>query len=296
MAGVGQTLEHQAAHLEESLGRRAVERMPRLAPRASSKDASRRPLRQFGRVCVSDILPDPDQPRQEFAEEALERLAQSLRTKGQLSPIRVRWSERHHKWVIVCGERRWRAAVRAGLQEIDCSFQEADLEPAAVLEQQLIENCLREDLQPLEEAKAFAKLMEFHGWTGKELAGALQVAPSRVSRALALLRLPADIQDRVAAGQLAARSAYELSKLKNPGTQRELAAHGALSPAQAARAVRQRQGRARTYGVRQTFFTERGWTVVVSAPRKGTYHDIEQALSQALEEVRHRIDNQRELY
>jgi ParB family chromosome partitioning protein len=95
-------------------------------------------------------------------------LAQSIRDKGQLSPIRVRWSAEADKWIIVVGQRRWRATQRAGLTTIDCYFHEQDLSESQILEEQLIENCLREDLQPLEEAKACEKLMELNGWNAKE--------------------------------------------------------------------------------------------------------------------------------
>jgi len=94
-------------------------------------------------------VPDPEQPRLEFSEDAIERLAQSIHGKGQLSAIRVRWSEPIQKWVIIAGERRWRATKRAGLPTIDCYFHDGELAKSEALEQQLIENCLREDLKPV---------------------------------------------------------------------------------------------------------------------------------------------------
>ena len=121
------------------------------------------------------VIPDPEQPRVEFSEEAIERLAQSITRKGQLSAIRVRWSDEFSKWVIIAGERRWRATKRAGLPTIDCYFHENGISKSEVLEQQLIENCLREDLQPIEEAKAFSMLMDLNGWTGQAGGG----SPSR---------------------------------------------------------------------------------------------------------------------
>ena len=110
--------------------------------------------------------------------------------------------------MIISGERRWRAAQKAGLTEIECCFREAELSSSEILEEQLIENCLREDLQPIEEAQAFAALMRLNSWTGKEVAKALRVHPSRVSRALALLKLPEEIQEQVNTGEIPARSAY----------------------------------------------------------------------------------------
>ena len=296
MAGTRAALERIGAHLEESMGVREHDLRPKLSPVPHSKDAGRRPLRNVGRVDVNMVIPDPDQPRVEFSQEAIDRLAQSIREKGQLSAIRVRWSDALNKWVIVAGERRWRATKQAGLPTIDCYFHEDELSKSEVLEQQLIENCLREDLKPLEEAKAFSLLMDLNGWTGKQVAEALRVQPSKVTRALALLRLPGDIQDDVEAGHISPRSAYELSKLDDDDARRELArkaASGRLTHDQAAKAVRQRKGKraAQPRSTKLTFQAENGWRITVSAGRRGTYHEIEQALSQALDEVRHRIAN-----
>src|SRR5262245_61900264 len=127
MSSTRKTLEAMSANLEESMGLRLLDLQPRLTPVPTNKDAGRRPLRQFGKVEVARVIPDPKQPRVEFSEDALERLAQSIREKGQLSPIRVRWSDDHQKWIIICGERRWRAAQRAGLPEIECYFHDNEL-------------------------------------------------------------------------------------------------------------------------------------------------------------------------
>ena len=301
MATTRSALEGITGNLQESLGVRRRESRPQLSPVPHAKDAGRSPLRNVGKVDVSLVMPDPQQPRIEFSDEALERLAHSIRDKGQLSPIRVRWSDELTRWIIVSGERRWRATVKAGLKTIDCCFHEDDLTRSEILEQQLIENLLREDLQPIEEAKAFASLLELNGWTGKQLAGALRITPSKVSRALALLTLPADIQARVDSGDVPARSAYEISRLTDERQQRELADQAAanrLTHLRAASAVRQRKGRAKPKprGTRQTFVTPEGWKVLITAQRKANYHEVEQALSYALDEVRHRIRNNVQLF
>ena len=289
------------AYLEESMGvwSAASRRGHGLA--SATKDAGRRPLPNVGQLAIDQVSPDPTQARVTFSEDALERLAASIRDKGQLSPIRVRWSGDLGQWLIISGERRWRAANRAGLTEIECYFHEEDLTPSEVLEQQLIENCLREDLQPVEEARAFATLMELNRWSGKDVARALRVHPSRVCRALALMRLPRSVQEQVNAGEIPARAAYEISKLPDAQAQQALAdrvAAGGLSPQEAARAVRRGRGKARGLGraTKQTFFGEDGWKVTVSAPRKGTYYEVEEALVLALEEVRHRIESGCQLF
>jgi ParB family chromosome partitioning protein len=301
MASTKKTLDDITTNLEESMGVRKAEIYPVLAPAPGRKDAGRRPVRNFGRIAIGQVIPDPHQPRKDFAEDELNELALSIREKGQLTPIRVRWSESLEKWIVIFGERRWRAAQHAGLTEIDCYFHEGDLSESEILEQQLIENCLRIDLHPIEEAKAFAQLIRLNDWTAKRVADELRVHPSRVSRALALLRLPEDLQEQVESGRVAARSAYELSKLADPNKQAELAqeaAAGNLPPEKAARAVRQRLGKAKPQprSTTQTFFTEGGWKVVVSAPKKGSYFEIEQALCEALEEVRVRINSGCQIY
>ncbi|MBV8267363.1 MAG: ParB/RepB/Spo0J family partition protein, partial [Planctomycetaceae bacterium] len=120
-------------------------------------------------VPVDKIQPDPDQPREEFEAEALERLAESLKAKGQLQPIRVRWDEGRGVYVIIMGERRWRAAVMARLPVMTCVVHERALDPGEQLALQLVENALREDLRPVEQAKAYRKLMDMHNWSGNRL-------------------------------------------------------------------------------------------------------------------------------
>lgn len=296
MASTRSMLEQISGNLNESLGVREFDLRPQLSPVSSGKDVGRRPVRNFGKVDIHQVIPDPDQPRVEFTSEAIERLAESIRDKGQLSPIRVRWSEDLSKWIIIAGERRWRATKHAGLPTIECYFHEGELSRSDVLEQQLIENLLREDLKPIEEAKAFSALIEMNGWTGKQVAEALRIPESKVSRTLALLRLPEDIQDQVEAGTLAARSAYEISRIPDDETRRTLsrqASEGRLPHAQATNLVRQHRGKPRgiVRAVKQTFVSEGGWKVTVSANSAGTYEEIEQALHDALEEVRHRIEN-----
>ena len=108
-------IQQAEGHMEESMGVRQQDLRPKLSPVPSQQDAGRRPLRQFGAIDIRQVIPDPDQPRTEFDEDALERLAKSIRDRGQLSPISVRWSGELTKWVIVFGERRWRATKRAGI-------------------------------------------------------------------------------------------------------------------------------------------------------------------------------------
>jgi ParB family chromosome partitioning protein len=174
-------------------------------------------------VPLDKIVPDPDQPREEFEPESLERLAESLESRGQLQPIRVRWDEAQNRYVLICGERRWRAARLAGLATMSCVVSEGPIDSGELLALQLIENCLREDLRPIEQAKAFKTLMDKHGWSGNQAAKSLGIAQPTVVRALALLELPEPVQEQVEQGTLPAATAYEIGKVDNAAIQQELA-------------------------------------------------------------------------
>ena len=169
------------------------------------------------------IVPDPDQPRKEFSDDAIDRLSASLLKHGQLMPIRVRWNAEIGKWVVISGERRYRAALRAGLRTVACVFADGGLTQSEILQEQIIENLLREDLRPIEQARAYRQLMDLHGWTAKELAGELQVSQGTVSKSLSLLTLPAELQEQVEAGSIPATAAYEVAKVEDREVQRDIA-------------------------------------------------------------------------
>lgn len=149
-----------------------------------------------------DMIEADPQHREDFDAESLGRLAMSLKSEGQLQPVRVRFAGDRGKYVIIAGERRWRAARMAGLTSVDCVVVKERLSEADILRQQIIENAVREDLKPTEQAKAFADLMEKEGWNGKELAEQLNVSAPTVSRMLALLKLPDEVQQQVDKGKL----------------------------------------------------------------------------------------------
>ena len=139
-------------NMSESLGVRgpvANDLGPAAKPRSGREPGGGEVPGPAGRVLeLTRIIPDPDQPRKTFEEESLEHLARSLKTTGQLQPIRVRWSKPHGKWVIISGERRYRAALRAGFKSIACQFVDQELTETEVRQQSLIENLLREDFGP----------------------------------------------------------------------------------------------------------------------------------------------------
>ncbi|MGZ3337908.1 MAG: ParB/RepB/Spo0J family partition protein [Isosphaeraceae bacterium] len=197
-------------------------------------------------IPVDRIVPDPEQPRREFDPEGLRELAESLKNRGQLQPVRVRWDEPSGNWVLISGERRWRAAALAGLPSLQAVEAKGTLTTDEILEDQLVENCLREDLKPIEQARAFKALMDVRGWSHRQLAEQLHIAPSAVSQAMALLRLPDAVQESVEVGNLAPSAAYELSKVNDPEDQARLAAQvvaDGLSRAETAEAVRRTSSR-----------------------------------------------------
>ena len=107
-----------------------------------------------------------------------------------LQPIRARWDTDLGRWVIVAGERRFRAARRAGWTEVPCVTVEGAMTDSEILQDQLIENCLREDLQPLEQATAFKALMDANGWSARRLGEELHISHQTIGRSLALLSCP----------------------------------------------------------------------------------------------------------
>ncbi|MGI6566110.1 MAG: ParB/RepB/Spo0J family partition protein [Limnochordia bacterium] len=151
-------------------------------------------------IPVEAVEPNPYQPRRHFDEEGLAELAASIKEKGVLQPITVR--EKNGTFELVAGERRWRAAQIAGLSEIPAVVRElADRE---VMEIALIENLQREDLNPIEEAEAYAVLMEEFSLTQEEVAQAVGKGRPTVANRLRLLRLPDVVKGWIAEGRLSA--------------------------------------------------------------------------------------------
>jgi ParB family chromosome partitioning protein len=197
-------------------------------------------------VPVDKLQPDPDQPREDFDPESLARLAESLKARGQLQPIRVRWDEGRGAYVIICGERRWRAAVMAGMATMGAIVVEGEISPGELLAIQLVENCLREDLKPVEQSKAYRALMDRNGWSIRQLAAELALDHTAVSRALKLLEMPESVQAQVERGDLPTWTAYEIAKVEDLAEQAELAARvvsEGLSRAETAEVVRQATGK-----------------------------------------------------
>ncbi len=168
---------------------------------------------------IGRLQPNPRQPRGHFDEEALASLAASIKELGVLQPVLVR--PVGDEFEIVAGERRWRAAKRAGLQSIPALVRETTDD--ASLEQALVENLHREDLNPLEEAAAYQQLLEDFGLTHEELAARMGKSRAAITNTLRLFQLPAGIQRLVADGQLSAGHARALLGTPDRAFQESLA-------------------------------------------------------------------------
>ncbi len=171
-------------------------------------------------VPLYKVEPNPDQPRREFDEVALQDLADSIRLHGIIQPLTVRETENGY-YQIIAGERRWRAARLAELTEVPVVVMEAD--DRKVMELALIENLQREDLNPVEEARGYQTLMEEYGLTQEN--AAKQVGKSRpaVANALRLLSLEPSVLQLVQEGTLSPGHAKAILSLKEPEKQREAA-------------------------------------------------------------------------
>ncbi|MCZ3385500.1 MAG: ParB/RepB/Spo0J family partition protein [Actinomycetia bacterium] len=177
-------------------------------------------LAHYAEIPVDHISPNPRQPRQVFDEESLGELVFSLREVGLLQPIVVR-PVGDDRFELVAGERRWRAARQAGFTTIPAIVR--DTADDVLLRDALLENLHRAQLNPLEEAAAYGQLLNDFGCTQEELAARIGRSRPQVSNTLRLLRLPAGVQRRVAAGVLSAGHARALLGLETAADQERLA-------------------------------------------------------------------------
>ena len=169
---------------------------------------------------ISRVEPRKDQPRRDFDPAAIEELAASIREYGLIQPITVRPLDKGY-YQIIAGERRWRASRAAGLKEVPVRILEADDKLA--MELALVENLQREDLNPMEEAAGYKKLMDDYGLTQEQVATRVQKSRPAVTNALRLLSLGETLQKKVSSGKLSAGHARALLPLKTE-TLREKAA------------------------------------------------------------------------
>lgn len=180
----------------------------------------------FKSLAVSRIEPLPGNPRKHFDESALDELAASIASRGVIQPIIVR-PHGEGRYQLVAGERRWRAAQKARLHEIPALVR--DLSEREVMALALIENLQREDLNPVEEARAYQRLAEDEGMTQAEIAGMVEKSRSHVANLQRLLGLPEKVLDLVEAGKLSMGHARALVGQDDAAELAELAVKDNLS-------------------------------------------------------------------
>lgn len=188
------------------LGRGLSALMSDVAPVAATSDAPPAPERHLP---IEQVVPNPDQPRRSFSEDALDDLARSIAEKGIIQPLIVRPKPgTEATFEIVAGERRWRAAQKARLHEVPVIVRELD--DTEVLEIAIIENIQRDDLNPIDEAQAYHQLMDRFGHTQEQLAKALGKSRSHIANQLRLTTLPEEVQSFLRDGRLSAGHARAL--------------------------------------------------------------------------------------
>lgn len=187
------------------------------------------------------------QVRERFDEEKLSGLAQSLKETGLLQPILVRPAG--DGWIVLDGARRVRSAKAAGWTTISAIVDTTDLDESERTRRQLVANCQRENLTPIETARAIDRLMKGARWSRAQVAAGLGVSPASVSRLLALLALPAAVQERIHRGEIAASTGYEIAKTTDADRRAELVA--TASRGELKRDAAAKQSRAARKSVRQ---------------------------------------------
>jgi ParB family chromosome partitioning protein len=192
------------------------------APQALSAD---------GRVPIEFVTPNPRNPRRHFGEADLTDLSQSIREHGIVQPVIVRKAKESGRFEIIAGERRWRAAQRAGLTELPVIIR--DVDDRTALELAIIENVQRADLNPIEEAQGYQQLIDEHSYTQADLGQIIGKSRSHVANTLRLLKLPDVIRDMLVDGALSPGHARALVSAPDPAGLAKRIVQGGLSVRQA---------------------------------------------------------------
>ncbi|SUB03102.1 Chromosome-partitioning protein parB [Pannonibacter phragmitetus] len=198
------------------------------AAEPSAQSADRAPPRDSRKVPVEFLEPNPRNPRKTFAEKDLTELTDSIREKGIIQPILVRPAAgKPNHFEIIAGERRWRAAQRAGLHEVPVIIR--DITDQEALELAIIENVQRADLNPIEEALGYEQLTAEFNYSQGELAKLIGKSRSHVANTLRLLKLPNAVKDYLSEGLITAGHARALITLEDPSALAELIVEKGLS-------------------------------------------------------------------
>ena len=234
-----------------------------------------------GKLAIDLIDANPRNPRRAFAEEELTDLAQSIREHGIVQPVVVRPSPKAGRYEIIAGERRWRAAQRAGLTEVPIIIREVS--DRVALELAIVENVQRADLNPIEEAAGYQQLIDEHSYTQSDLGQVIGKSRSHVANTLRLLKLPDSIRDMLVDGSLSAGHARTLVTAQDPaGLARRIVEEGlsvrqaealaqepARAPGGGARPSTPAQKDADTLALEKTLSDATGLKVTISHGPKG---------------------------
>ncbi|MGE8142432.1 ParB/RepB/Spo0J family partition protein [Novosphingobium sp. NPDC080210] len=212
---------------------------PLVAPAATNAAPDVKPSTGLANLAVADIIPHPGQPRRHFAEEALAELAASIAQRGVIQPVIVT-PHGPGRYRLVAGERRWRAAQRAQLHEIPAIIR--DLSDREITALALIENLQREDLNPIEEARAYHRLSEDEGLTQAEIAKLVDKSRSHVANLQRLLALPPSVIERVEEGKLSMGHARALVGIENAESLAQQAVERQLSVREVEKLARKASG------------------------------------------------------
>lgn len=185
----------------------------------SSADSLQETKNDILEVRINEVEPNKDQPRKVFDEEKLQSLAESIKEHGMVQPIVVR--NEKNRYIIVAGERRWRAAKLAGLKTIPVIVR--DLSSREVMEIALIENLQREDLNPIEEAEAYQKLLDEYGLTQEQVSKIVGKSRAAIANSVRLLNLAEEIKQMLSDGRITSGHARTLITITDPEKQKELA-------------------------------------------------------------------------
>lgn len=284
-------------YVQSSVGKRDEETVPvaealitEELPAGQSQYQFRSQHRNAAQIPLDKIIADPDQPRKVFTEGDLQNLADSLQERGQLQPIRVRWDDEKQTFIILMGERRFRAAQRIGWEKIDAIVHDQPLTEDQRLELALIENCVRVDLNPIEQAESFQSLMKNKNLSGRALAKELNLDRNTINRAVALLKLPTDIQQHISKGRINAAIARELVKITDEDKQRELVDQclsRTMTSGDTAAAINEAKGDKprggkSSAGTKKNFTTATGHKLIVSHRRRTTNSEIIESLKEVI--------------
>jgi ParB family transcriptional regulator, chromosome partitioning protein len=262
-----------------------------------SEEAVIEDIRTLRHVPVELLRANPNNPRKHFKDEDLDELARSIREKGILQPLVVR-ERADGQYEIVVGERRWRAAQRAGVHEVPVVIQ--NLSDGEALEIALIENIQRADLNPLEEARGFSQLMNEFSYTQQQLADSVGKSRSHIANTLRLLTLPESVRRHLEEGELTAGHARALVSTESPEALAEQIIRLGLSVREAEDLSRgaapQNRKRARPPKDADTMALERqlsealGLKVeVATKARKGGTVTVHYATLEQLDDICHRL-------